>query len=252
MSLRFLFAFLLMHVLLFTAARAADDAHHHHKPSPASDQKAALAFSQAAIGKTVGDYVFTNTHGQRVNLTTLQGQPLVISMIYTSCYHICPTVTQHLSKVITKARQALGEKRFRVITIGFDTPNDTPDAMRVFAAQQGVDSDDWQFLSTDAKTISDLSKDIGFQFQASPKGFDHLIQATIVDATGKVYRQVYDMNFATPLLIEPIKELLDGQPRKVHCSVISVTRYAFFVPSMIRQMTAIMWIIRFLLECSSV
>lgn len=203
-----------MQPVVLTDVWAADDVHHQHTPSPATDQKDALAYSQAAIGKLVGDHTFTNTHGQQVRLTSFQGKPLVISMIYTSCYHICPTVTHHLSNVVEKAKQALGESSFNVLTIGFDTHNDTPDAMRVFAAQQGVDSDNWQFLSADAKTITALSKDIGFQFRASPKGFDHLIQATVVDAGGKVYRQVYDMNFSTPLLIEPIKELLDGQPRK--------------------------------------
>lgn len=203
-----------MQAVVLVAVQAADNEHQHHKPPPATDQKAALAYSQAAIGKSVGNYVFTNTHGQQVRLASMQGRPVVISMIYTSCYHICPTVTQHLSNVVQKAKQALGEKSFSVLTIGFDTPNDTPDAMRVFAAQQGVDSANWQFLSADEKTITELSRDLGFQFQASPKGFDHLIQATIVDARGKVYRQVYDMNFSTPLLIEPLKELLEGQPRK--------------------------------------
>lgn len=208
------FTLLLMQCVLMSVAWSQDDQHHQHQAPPVTDQKAALTISQAAIGNQLGDHVLTNTLGQAVRLNSLQGRPLVISMIYTSCYHICPTVTRHLATVVAKARQALGQSSFNVLTIGFDSPNDTPDAMRVFAAQQSVDQDNWQFLSADQQTINQLAKDIGFQFQASPKGFDHLIQATIVDAGGKVYRQVYDMNFSTPLLIEPIKELLDGQPRK--------------------------------------
>ncbi len=206
MKLVILFVLALMQFVL-SVVQAADT-------SPEPDQKAILAYSQAAIGKVVGDYVFTNTYGQQVQLASFQGRPLVISLIYTSCYHICPTVTRHLSDVVDKARQALGDKSFNVLTIGFDTTNDTVDAMRVFAAQQSVNSDNWQFLSADEKTISGLAKDLGFQFRVSPKGFDHLIQASVVDGQGKVYRQVYDMDFSTPLLVEPLKQLLDGQPRK--------------------------------------
>ena len=201
----YLFALFLMQFIISAAVQAADSSEY--------DQRAILDFSQGVIGKPVGDYVFTNTDGQQVRLSSFQGRPLVISMIYTSCYHICPTVTRHLSGVVEKARKALGDTSFSVLTIGFDAANDTVDAMRTFAAQQGVNTDNWQFLSTDKKTIDALSKDLGFQFRPSPKGFDHLIQATIVDTSGIVYRQVYDMKFSTPLLIEPIKELLDGQPR---------------------------------------
>ena len=32
------------------------------------------------------------------------GKPLVLSLLYTSCYHICPMTTRHLSKVVEKAR----------------------------------------------------------------------------------------------------------------------------------------------------
>ena len=177
------------------------------------DAKQALQISQAAIGRTIGDYILHNSQDQPVSLSSYHGKPLVISLIYTSCYHICPTTTQHLLSVVKKAQQALGEDSFHVITIGFDVANDSPNAMRLFAAQQGVDLDTWEFLSIDQPTLDKLARDLGFLYYASPHGFDHLIQATVVDADGKVYRQVYDMKFDTPLLVEPLKELVFGAPK---------------------------------------
>jgi protein SCO1/2 len=47
----------------------------------------------------------------------------------------------------------------------------------------------------------------------SPRGFDHLVQVSIVDAEGVIYRQVYSMSFPTPQLVEPLKELVFGEPR---------------------------------------
>ncbi len=182
-------------------------------PASTFDPKQALQTSQAAIGKPVADYILHNDLGQPVNLSSYRGKPLVISLIYTSCYHICPTTTQHLQSVIKKAKQVLGDDSFNVITVGFDVVNDSPQAMRLFAAQQGVDMDNWSFLSIDQPTLDKLARDIGFLYYASPHGFDHLIQATIVDADGLVYRQVYDMQFDTPKLIEPLKELVYGTPK---------------------------------------
>jgi protein SCO1/2 len=97
--------------------------------------------------------------------------------------------------------------------LGFDAYNDSPQAMIHFAAKQGIDERGWYLLSASADTISRLSEEIGFEFFASPNGFDHITQATVIDADGRVYRQVYGEVFDTPLLVEPLKELLLGQPR---------------------------------------
>ena len=68
----------------------------------------------------------------------------------------------------------------------------------------------WTFLSADARTIEALTRDLGFSYFRSPKGFDHTAQTTVLDAQGKVYRQVYGENYAAPALVEPLKELTFG------------------------------------------
>lgn len=174
------------------------------------DEKAALSISQAVIGQKINNYQLTDTRGGIVNLHDLLGKPLIVSLIYTSCYHICPMTTQHLRDVVDIGRDTFGDD-FNVVTIGFDTLVDTPPMMEQFAKKQQVDDANWLFLSTDAKTINELIKDYGFQFFSAPHGFDHLIQASIVKANGEVYRQVYGVNFEMPLLLEPLKELILGE-----------------------------------------
>jgi protein SCO1/2 len=159
----------------------------------------------------VGDYTFTDGHGKQLALESLRGKPLVISLIYTSCYHICPTITTNLAKVVNIARDALGNDSFSVLTIGFDTQVDTPDRMRMFAAQRNINVSNWHFVSADAETMQRLTKDVGFSYFSSPKGFDHMIQATVLDNEGKVYRQIYGMAPDAPALVEPLKELLYGK-----------------------------------------
>jgi protein SCO1/2 len=176
------------------------------------DEKEALAVSQGAIGKALGNYTLVAADGRGVRLTDYLGKPVVISLVYTSCYHICPTTTQHLARAVRIARAALGQESFAVLTIGFDTPNDTPAAMGSFARAQAVGVTRWEFLSADAATMAGLTKDLGFIAFRAPHGFDHLIQATVVDAQGRVYRQIYGMEFDTPLLVEPLKELVFGAP----------------------------------------
>lgn len=182
-----------------------------HAPTPAFNAEQAYTVSQQAIGRRLSNHPFTNTSGAPVRLYDFLGQPVVISMIYTSCHHICPTLTKHLSSVVDIGRDALGEEAFTVLTIGFDTVADTPQQMAMFAAQRGVDEPFWHFMSADEQTVSVLSGELGFLYQSSPRGFDHITQTTVVDANGTIRNQVYGVNFDAPLLVEALKHLLRGQ-----------------------------------------
>lgn len=175
------------------------------------DRDTALQFSRDAIGDIVNDFELINSDDTPVNLIDYRGKPLVISLIYTSCHHICPTTTQHLRKIVNKARATLGTNQFNVLTIGFDALRDTPQMMQFFADQQRIPEANWYFLSAPQETIDRLAAAVGFLYYPTPNGFDHLIQATILDADGRVYRQVYGINFDTPLLVEPLKELILGE-----------------------------------------
>lgn len=194
-----------------TPVQEHDAALHRHERGADYDEKAALALSQTAIGQTLGDYVFLDGDGNRIALASLRGKPLVISLIYTSCYHVCPTITTNLARLVRIARAALGDNSFSVLTIGFDTPVDTPDRMRQFAEQRDIDTRDWHFVSASAETMKHLASDVGFSFFPSARGYDHMIQATLIDAQGKVYRQIYGMAPEPPALVEPLKEILYGK-----------------------------------------
>ena len=177
------------------------------------DPDRALEISQGAIGTVIGDYEFTDRNGATINLREeYSGRPLVISMIFTSCHHVCPMTTKHLFSSVRAARDALGGDSFDVVTIGFDTANDTPDAMRAFAQEQGVDTARWRFLSGSKDAVAQLSSDLGFIFFPTARGFDHINQSTIIDRDSKVYRQVYGVTFKLPWLVEPLKELVFNRP----------------------------------------
>lgn len=177
------------------------------------DEHRALEISQAAIGRAIGTHTLLTRAGTPLPLETLRGQPVVVSMIFTSCYHTCPVLTQNLAGVVDVAREALGEDSFAVLTIGFDTANDTPERMSRFATDSGIDDERWYFLSGDPQTVHALSSELGFIYFASPRGFDHLTQTTVIDAAGTVYRQIYGQRLKPPALVEPLKELIFDSPR---------------------------------------
>lgn len=175
--------------------------------------KEALKASQGAIGNKLSNHQFLDASGKGVKLYELKGKPLVLSLIYTSCYQTCPMTTRHLATVVEKARKTLGHDKFNIALLGFDSQFDSPLAMKHFAKKHGIQDSNWYLLSADPKTIKRFTKELGFLFYSSPNGFDHMVQATVVDADSIIYRQVYGEVFDTPLLIEPLKELILGRPQ---------------------------------------
>jgi protein SCO1/2 len=219
----------------------------------------ALEISQAAVGNTIGDYELTDHLGAPVSLRQDHaGKPLVISMIFTSCHHVCPATTKHLAKAVDVAREALGSESFNVVTIGFDTAHDTPEAMGAFARKQSVNEPGWRFLSASKETIEQISSDLGFIFFPTARGFDHLNQSTIVNREGVVYRQVYGVTFELPWLVEPLKELVFNRPSsqghlvaglvdriKLFCTVFDPTtgRYRFDNSLFVRSAAGLIFIL---------
>lgn len=180
--------------------------------SPAISRDEALRLSQSAIGGEVGDYTLTDADGHLVRLASLRGKPLLVSFIYTACFQVCPTTTRNLKHAVESAQRTLGPYSFNVVSVGFNLPLDTPQAMGAFARQQGVFVPNWRFLSPDPQTLDGLARDLGFSFAATAGGFDHLTQVSIIDQNGRVYRQVYGDSFPLPQLVQPLKELITGAP----------------------------------------
>ena len=188
-------------LLVFVLARAE-----------AFDEKLALKESQAAIGRQVGDYRFIDGGGRPVRLGDLRGKPLVVHFVYTGCFQVCPAATQFLATAVKDAERSLGPGTFRVATIGFNLPFDSPGAMNEFARKHALASPNWVFLTPQADTLAALVADFGFRYEATPAGFDHLLQVSIVDPQGRLYRQVYGDEFDAPLFVGPLLELAKNAP----------------------------------------
>jgi protein SCO1/2 len=176
------------------------------------DEQAALQRSQAAIGKPVGDHVLLDRRQRPTPLARYRGKPLLVNFIYTACFQVCPTTTRNLQKAVENTAGMLGPDRFNIVSIGFNQPFDSPQAMTSFATQHGIHLPNWEFLSPAPAIVDELAQNFGFSYVATTAGFDHLNQVTIVDAEGRIVRQVYGEKFTAADLAEPLKAMIAGAP----------------------------------------
>lgn len=194
---------LIMLAALFFATPAGADSQ--------PDVEGALTASQIALGRPLPDLSFVDTAGKRISLSDYQGRPLLISMIYTGCSNVCPTLIESLRPSVVAAREALGENTFHVVTVGFDGRNDTPERLRSYAKMHDAELPEWSFLSADQETLDKLAQAVGFTILAFAGGFEHMAQVSVVDQKGALYQQVYGGTFEPPAIVEPLKDLVLGQ-----------------------------------------
>ena len=192
-----------------TLARGADD---EAAPLPALDAAAALRASQAAVGTTIPDFKLLDREGRPVRLADYRGKPLLVNFIYTGCFQVCPTSTRALAEALAAMRGSFDPARFNVVSIGFNQPADSPQAMKAFALQHRISAPNWEFLSAPAATVEPLTRALGFVYVPTQAGFDHLLQVGIVDAEGRLVRQVYGDDFSADRLGDPLRRLLAAQP----------------------------------------
>jgi protein SCO1 len=173
----------------------------------------ALEISQAAIGSRLPDLAFVDTQGVTRRLSEFEGRPVLVSLIFSACVHSCSVATRHIDRAVRVARHALGQDSFVVLTIGFDHPVDSPQAMHAYARRHAINDPNWHFLSSpDAETVAALTSTLGFSYVESPRGFDHTVQLTVIGQDGVVRRQIYGETFNMPLLVEPLKHFVLGTP----------------------------------------
>lgn len=183
-------------------------------PAAAEKLDAEIAYeeSQAAIGKMARPHVLRDHRGRALALDDLRGKPLVVSLIYTSCATVCPVVTDHLRDQVVEARRVLGEDSFAVLTFGFDASGDRPGQLAGFASTHRLAGQpNWFIASANEATTEAMLADLGFSYRAAAGGFAHVTQTTILDAEGRVYRQLYGEAFPLPMLLEPLKDLTLGR-----------------------------------------
>ncbi|QQP97247.1 SCO family protein [Lysobacter enzymogenes] len=155
-----------MLVLAALAAPARADTAHAAPVAPA-----ASADPEARGRAYFGDAELTDQDGRRQRFYSdlLSDKVVLINVVFTRCPSACPLMTQHLKAV----RRQLGDRfgrQVRFLSLSVDPAYDTPQAMKRFAAQQGVDEPGWRFLVADEATTRAVLGRLG---QWSDKAEDH-------------------------------------------------------------------------------
>lgn len=220
------------HLIAFIFFLSFSQAGASSSPQGIAIKEEALRLSNNAVGKRIGDYVLIDQDGKSFRLKEFAGKPIVISFIYTSCEHICPTITMNLGKAIKEAGNDFGIK-FHAVTIGFDVDNDTPERMKEYGNTFTDDFKNWRFVTSDRDTMNRMTRDFGFYYRRLKEGFDHLNTVTIINPNGEIYKHVYGINFSPREILDPLYQSMQIGEKGSGANRISNFEFPKFLNSII-------------------
>ncbi|MBI5104348.1 MAG: SCO family protein, partial [Solirubrobacterales bacterium] len=113
----------------------------------------------------VRDFTLADQDGRRVRLADLQGRPVVLTFLYTTCQDTCPTTAQQV-------RIAMDEvgRDVPFLAVSVDPGNDTPVRARRFLTRQHLNGRLRFLLGTRAQ-LQPIWKAYGIRPQGD--GFEH-------------------------------------------------------------------------------
>jgi protein SCO1 len=146
-------------------------------------------------------------HGKTIELIDLQGDVLVVVMIYTSCKAACPRLVADMrnieSKVSSKARNNV-----KYILVSIDPEEDTPERMLAFSRENKMTEDHWLFLQGTTNTVHEFANILAIKYkQISPIDFSHSNIISVFDRQGVLQHQMEGLEVNNDATVNKIIEL---------------------------------------------
>lgn len=149
-----------------------------------------------------------------VKLSTFAGEPLVISMFYSSCDSACPLIINNV-KSLERRLSVKARKGVRVLLVSFDPDTDTPDLLKKTAAKHRIDLQRWTLARASANQVENLAAVLGIKYKKiDAKTINHTSVITVVARDGRILKQTEQFGDDADALAEALKSALAEDSRK--------------------------------------
>lgn len=128
-------------------------------------------------------------YGESIEFKDLKGKPLVVVMIYTSCKTACPRLVADMRMIEEKVSGKKG-KDIQYVLVSIDPKNDTPEKLKVFAKENGMEDQKWLFLQGTEDGVRDFANIVAVKYkQINPIDFSHSNIISVFDKDGVMQYQ---------------------------------------------------------------
>lgn len=127
--------------------------------------------------------------GKTVELKDLNGKTLVLVMIYTTCKAACPRLVADMRNIEAAIPSEL-LPNLNFVLVSIDPETDTPETLKAFALENGMDDEHWTFLQGTVNGVREFANVLAVKYkQISPMDFSHSNIISVFNPEGEMVHQ---------------------------------------------------------------
>jgi len=132
---------------------------------------------------------WTNQNGEELQIKDLQGDVLVMVMIYTTCKAACPRLVADMRNIEEKLPENTKGK-VKMIFVSIDPETDTPERLKAFAKENLMDEEPWLFLRSTEANTREFAAVLAVNYkEISPINFSHSNIISVFNEKGELVFQ---------------------------------------------------------------
>lgn len=171
--------------LSFGSAMAAEHVHHAEKKINKNFEESPL--TEESIYNLNSELL--DQDGKKIYLSSLRGQPVVISMAYTSCAYACPLIISHMQQ-LEKELEGQGKKKVKFVLVSFDPKKDTPLVIKDYAVKRKLSSRWSMYTATSDKAPREIANLLSIKYKKMDEmDYDHSFIITVLNSDGVIQGQ---------------------------------------------------------------
>ena len=133
--------------------------------------------------------IWTNQNNEEIELKELQGDVLAMVMIYTSCKAACPRLIADMRAIEAQVPENKKDN-VKYVLISIDPETDTPERLKEFAIENGMDSDQWIFLRGSEEDTREFAAVLAVNYKKiTPLDFSHSNIISVFNQKGELAHQ---------------------------------------------------------------
>ncbi len=146
--------------------------------------------------------------GEITGLDRYRGKPVLITLFYASCPHVCPMLISTIK--LTESKLTAEERAdLRVFTISIDPERDTPEKLRETLERHSVDTSRWSMVRSQPGDLRTIAGVFNVRYKQLPGGeFYHTTRIVLLDHEGTQIASTEQLGRHDAAFLEAIKSSL--------------------------------------------
>ncbi len=163
------------------------------------------------VDKEAPDFTLQDADGRTIGSVDLRGKVVVLNFVYTNCPDVCPLHAERIAEIQEMINQTPMRDLVRFVTITTDPKNDSPEVMRTYGRERGLDPANWTFLTSGPErntATRELVERFGHKFTKEGDGYQvHGVVTHVIDMEGRWRANFHGLKFQPTNLVMFINAL---------------------------------------------